>query len=151
MDNPKAMPREIAAREKPHVPDASPSLYFEFPVGALHGRDNQGKTVVPMDDRDAPVTRAMTANRKLAKDIAREPRDFFTDLKQSPDHVPFAMLTGMTRYSLACDEWGPNHLHDASVDSTFAGVRGFTPRIERIIYLGKVGQQNGKNTLFQHP
>ncbi len=83
------------------------------------------KVVVLIDEYDKPMLDCM-ADKNLHNAVKDELRGFFTAIKTSDEHIRFAMLTGVTRFSKVSIFSGLNNLLDISMMSDYNGICGIT-------------------------
>jgi hypothetical protein len=116
----------IAGRNHLALKGGSPGARLAGLVKALH-RERRSKVAVLVDEYDRPVYGHMD-DPKAAKANAMVIRDFLGALRR-PDvaeRVHFTLVTGITNFSLALMELGPDHLIDISLDPRFSGICGYT-------------------------
>jgi hypothetical protein len=81
--------------------------------------------VVLIDEYDAPVSWNIF-DRKLASDISDVLHGFYSSLKRNLKNIRFALVTGITRFTMTALDSGPNNFMDISLMPDFGGVCGFT-------------------------
>ncbi|MDR1038618.1 MAG: ATP-binding protein [Deltaproteobacteria bacterium] len=116
--------REAAETEELSISDDS---YGEMLGQFLRGvkRKYGVGTVVLIDEYDAPVTRHMS-NRKLASDNRDVLHDFYTSIKKNLKYIRFALVTGITRFTMTALDSGQNNIKDISLMSDYSEICGFT-------------------------
>jgi len=85
------------------------------------------RVVVLVDEYDKPILDNITES---SKEIAREMRDglrnFYSVIKDSDEHIRFAMLTGVSKFSRVSLFSGLNNLHDITVSAAYSSLCGYT-------------------------
>jgi hypothetical protein len=81
--------------------------------------------VILIDEYDAPVARHIS-NRKLAADNREVLHDFYTSIKRNIDFIRFALVTGISRFTMTALDSGPNNFVDISLMPDYAAICGFT-------------------------
>jgi hypothetical protein len=116
--------REAAEIEEVTITaDSYGEMMGQFLKG-VHKKNNVG-AVILIDEYDFPVARHI-ADLKLASDNCDILHDFYTSLKTYGDYIRFALVTGITRFTMTAMDSGPNNFIDISLDPDFAGICGFT-------------------------
>ena len=90
-------------------------------IGNTVGR----KVVILVDEYDKPLLQAID-NESLQNDFRVILKAFYGNLKTCDEHIRFAMLTGVTRFSQISIFSDLNNLQDISLDDRFADVCGIT-------------------------
>lgn len=104
--------------------DSSCSIKFLMLLRNLH--EKSGKRVaVLIDEYDKPLLEAM-GNEELFEDSLSTLYTFYTALKSADEHVQFALLTGVTKFSKVSVFSGLNNLKDISLDERYAEICGLT-------------------------
>lgn len=104
--------------------DSSCSIKFLMLLRGLH--EKSGKRVaVLIDEYDKPLLEAM-GNEELFEDSLSTLYTFYTALKSADEHVQFALLTGVTKFSKVSVFSGLNNLKDISLDERYAEICGLT-------------------------
>ena len=104
---------------------------FRRLVRALHQRTGQPVAVL-VDEYDKPILDALDE-----PDMARANRDalrgFYGTIKDCDEHVRFAFLTGVSKFSQAGLFSGLNNLIDITLDANYSAICGYTdPDLDRV-------------------
>ena len=103
---------------------ATPAARFRSLIKAMHDRSGQ-RVVVLVDEYDKPILDTLDV-----PDVARANRDFLRGLygvvKDCDEHVRFAFLAGVSKFSKVSLFSGLNNLTDITLDPRFASVCGYT-------------------------
>jgi hypothetical protein len=92
---------------------------------SIHGNSPKSGTVILIDEYDSPITSNInkldiaTANGEVL-------HNFYSLLKNNINYIRFAMVTGITRFTLASLDSGPSNFIDISLSPEYAGICGFT-------------------------
>ena len=93
-------------------------------IRTLHRQTGQ-QVVVLVDEYDKPILDAMDN-----PDFARANRDylrgFYAVIKDCDEHVRFAFLTGVSKFSKVSLFSGLNNLNDITLDERYAAICGYT-------------------------
>ncbi len=93
------------------------------------------RVVVLIDEYDKPILDNLDQKR-VATEIREYLRRFYSEIKNSDEHLKFILLTGVTRFSKAGIFSGLNNLKDISLDPRYGNIVGITQEeLER--YLGE--------------
>ncbi|MDR1038159.1 MAG: AAA family ATPase, partial [Deltaproteobacteria bacterium] len=84
--------------------------------------------VILIDECDSPVTNNLINRMELALDCRDVLRDFYGAMKKSSKYIKFALVTGITRFTMMPGDYGSNNFMDISLEPEFAGICGFTPQ-----------------------
>ena len=103
------------------------------------------KVVILVDEYDKPLIQTID-NPKLQQDFRNTLKAFYGNLKTCDEHIRFAMLTGVTKFSQVSIFSDLNNLTDISVLPQFAYICGITEEelhnnFEK--HIAYVAQQNG--------
>ena len=97
---------------------------FAHILEALH-RQNGHRVVVLVDEYDKPILDALESPA-----VARENRDFLRGfygvVKDADEHVRFAFLTGVSKFSKVSLFSGLNNLMDITLESRYSAICGYT-------------------------
>ena len=97
---------------------------LEHLIRTLHRQTGQ-QVVVLIDEYDKPILDAMDN-----PDFARANRDylrgFYAVIKDCDEHVRFAFLTGVSKFSKVSLFSGLNNLNDITLDERYAAICGYT-------------------------
>lgn len=85
----------------------------------------QRKTVVLMDEYDAPITQNME-HPDVQEEILRLMHAFYGTLKRESIHIHFTFMTGITRVARTGLFSGANHFADLSFDPSSSTLLGYT-------------------------
>ena len=104
----------------------------------LHDATGQ-RVVVLIDEYDKPISDALVSSRAsrdarasptTATDVARANRDFLRGLyaviKDCDEHIRFAFLTGVSKFSKVSVFSGLNNLTDITLDPAYSAICGYT-------------------------
>jgi len=95
-------------------------------IAKMHDQSGQ-RVVVLVDEYDQPILDNITES---SKEIAREMRDglrnFYSVIKDSDEHIRFAMLTGVSKFSKVSLFSGLNNLNDITVYKPYSAICGYT-------------------------
>ena len=97
---------------------------FENVIRAAHELTSE-KVVVLVDEYDKPLLQAID-NEPLQADFRNTLKSFYGNLKSCDEHIRFAMLTGVTKFSHISIFSDLNNLQDISLDDRYAGICGLT-------------------------
>lgn len=101
-----------------------PNLRFSDVIKALHEQTGK-KVVILIDEYDKPMLAAID-NNELADRYRSTLKAFYGNLKSMDEHIKFAMLTGVARFSKVSIFSDLNNLRDISFEPKFAGICGIT-------------------------
>ncbi|MDX8412467.1 MAG: ATP-binding protein [Mariprofundales bacterium] len=83
--------------------------------------------VVLIDEYDKPILDNLVADRNETAIAVRDQlKGFYAVLKDSDEHLRFALLTGVSKFSKVSLFSGLNNLRDITLDSRYATVCGYT-------------------------
>ena len=93
-------------------------------IRALH-RQTGRQVAVLVDEYDKPILDALgdPVNARANRDFLR---GFYAVIKDCAEHVRFAFLTGVSKFSKVSLFSGLNNLNDITLDQRFAGICGYT-------------------------
>ena len=117
----------LAEQEKRfNLPQADTPPYQRFydiirNISQKVGRD----VAVLIDEYDKPFLETLD-KPELRENIGRELQTFYSVIKSSGNYLHFAMLTGVTKISLASEFSGLNNLNNITFYSDYAAICGFT-------------------------
>ncbi|MBQ8958944.1 MAG: ATP-binding protein [Bacteroidales bacterium] len=97
---------------------------FENVIRAAHELTRE-KVVVLVDEYDKPLLQAIN-NEPLQADFRNTLKSFYGNLKSCDEHIRFAMLTGVTKFSHISIFSDLNNLQDISLDARYADICGLT-------------------------
>ena len=97
---------------------------FRHLIRALH-RQTGLQVAVLVDEYDKPILDALgdPVNARANRDFLR---GFYAVIKDCAEHVRFAFLTGVSKFSKVSLFSGLNNLNDITLDERFAGICGYT-------------------------
>lgn len=104
--------------------ESSSSLRFLMLLHRIHEKSGQ-RVAVLIDEYDKPLLEAMGDEDLFCENLATL-YVFYTALKSGDEHVQFALLTGVTKFSKVSVFSGLNNLKDISLDERYAEVCGLT-------------------------
>ncbi|MDE7346277.1 MAG: ATP-binding protein [Muribaculaceae bacterium] len=104
--------------------ESDPALRFENLINGIH-QDTGKKVVILVDEYDKPLL-GIEENPELYEKNQRMLKGFFSNLKSMDDHIEFAMLTGVARFSKVSIFSDLNNLDDISMESGYANICGWT-------------------------
>lgn len=94
------------------------------------------RVAILIDEYDAPLTSHLH-DEKRRQEIAGLLKSVYVNLKDMDEHIQFAMVTGVTRFSKMSIFSGLNNLKDISLDVAYSEICGLTePEIERYLKPG---------------
>ena len=82
-------------------------------------------TVVLIDEHDKPIL-DNTTKPEVAAEIRDGLRNFYSVIKDSDEHVRFAFLTGVSKFSKVSIFRGLNNLEDITLDARYSTLCGYT-------------------------
>ena len=93
-------------------------------IRTLH-RQTGRQVAVLVDEYDKPILDALgdPVNARANRDFLR---GFYAVIKDCAEHVRFAFLTGVSKFSKVSLFSGLNNLNDITLDQRFAGICGYT-------------------------
>jgi Predicted AAA-ATPase/PD-(D/E)XK nuclease superfamily len=98
-------------------------LRFKELLEKLHTK--HGKVVVLIDEYDKPIIDYLD-NIPQANENKEILRDFYVVLKDTPQHLRFVFITGISKFSKVSIFSALNHLNDISMNRAFATLLGYT-------------------------
>jgi hypothetical protein len=101
--------------------EGSASRFREF-IAKLASR---GKVVVLIDEYDKPIL-GNIQNTALVREIQKLLKGFYSVLKSADEHLRFAFLTGVSKFSKVSVFSDLNNLIDLSSDPAYADLLGYT-------------------------
>ena len=111
--------------------DSAPERFAHI-LEALH-RSTGRRVVVLVDEYDKPILDALSI-----PDVARANRDFlrglYATIKHCDEHVRFAMLTGVSKFSKVSLFSGLNNLVDITLEPEFSSICGFTETDLNVVF-----------------
>ena len=85
----------------------------------------EGKAVILIDEYDKPLLETI-GRPELQEKYRQILKAFYSNIKSCDEHIRFAMLTGVTKFSHLSIFSGLNNLRDISLDPKYADLCGFT-------------------------
>ena len=85
------------------------------------------KVVILIDEYDKPILDNIT-NIKAAKKIRDGLRNFYSVIKGNDQHLRFAFLTGVSKFSKVSLFSGLNNLEDITIKSNYSSLCGYTQK-----------------------
>ena len=108
----------------PSDPSKNPVIRFERLTRGIH--DKTGKKVaILVDEYDKPLIN-LEENPELFEKNQNMLKGFFSNLKSMDEHIEFAILTGVARFSKVSIFSDLNNLNDISMDNAYADICGWT-------------------------
>ena len=84
------------------------------------------KVVILVDEYDAPLISTLHDDPSHEK-FKNELKSFYTNIKDNGEHIRFAMLTGVSRFSHMSIFSGLNNLDDITLSDDYCVICGITP------------------------
>jgi len=97
---------------------------FSEIIWAAHKKYGQ-KVVILVDEYDKPIIDVIT-NREVAEKNREILGNFYSAIKDSDQHVKFAMLTGVSKFSQMSLFSKLNNLMDITIDEEYGTITGYT-------------------------
>ncbi|AGX88133.1 ATP-binding protein [Candidatus Symbiobacter mobilis] len=92
-------------------------------IHALH----QQRVVVLIDEYDKPILDNLSSQRTdAARELRDALRDIYSVIKDCDEHLQFAMLTGVSKFSKVNLFSGLNNLQDITLDARYSALCGYT-------------------------
>ena len=108
------------------VPEKTQSVATRFQVVIKHAAKTTGQQVVVLvDEYDKPLLQAID-NESLLTEFRNILKGFYSNLKTCDEHIRFAFLTGVTKFSHVSIFSDLNNLQDISLNNAYADICGFT-------------------------
>lgn len=82
-------------------------------------------TVVLVDEYDKPILDNIT-QPEIATEMRNGLRNFYSVIKDSDEHIRFAFLTGVSKFSKVSVFSGLNNLEDITLDARYSTICGYT-------------------------
>lgn len=102
------------------------TLGFRFQTVLRRAHAQSGhRAAVLVDEYDKPLLDVMENEALLERNRAAL-KGFFSVLKKADDHLRFAFLTGVTKFSKVSNFSDPNQLSDVSLERDYAAMCGIT-------------------------
>jgi hypothetical protein len=103
---------------------------FSCLIRDVHEASGQ-EAVILLDEYDAPVINLavrdkLTYDRKLLSETRSVMQDFYTQIKVEEEHIKFAFITGVTKFSRTGVFSRLNNLRDISLFQDFSAFMGYT-------------------------
>jgi hypothetical protein len=98
--------------------------YFKFLIEACHEK-YQMPVVVLVDEYDKPILDNITDD-DTALAVRNTLRGFYSAIKDADEHIKFAFLTGVSKFSKMNLFSGLNNLTDITLDDRYATICGYT-------------------------
>ena len=109
--------------------EAQPFFASRFEKLLKGAYQQTGKQVVILvDEYDKPLLQTMGANEALNEQYRNELKAFYSVLKTCDEHIRFAFLPGVTKFSKISIFSDLNNLKDISLHETYAGICGITQK-----------------------
>ena len=108
------------------VSEKTQSVATRFQVVIKHAAKTTGRQVVVLvDEYDKPLLQSID-NEPLLAELRDILKGFYSNLKTCDEHIRFAFLTGVTKFSHVSIFSDLNNLQDISLNNAYAGICGFT-------------------------
>jgi hypothetical protein len=118
------MLNNFAVKENLSIEAPSPGSSFNLLIEGLHS--NYGvKPAILIDEYDAPILEALD-RPKLATQIRKTLKNFFSALKRAEKSRGFTFITGVTKFTQTSIFSGLNNLVDLTLNRRYANICGFT-------------------------
>ncbi|MDR1314662.1 MAG: ATP-binding protein [Deltaproteobacteria bacterium] len=120
----------VAKRHQVSVRSSNYAKAFSSIIQDVHEESGQ-KTVLLLDEYDAPVIDIIgrdkfTSDQKLLSDTRNVMQEFYTRIKVEEEHIKFAFITGVTKFSRIGVFSKLNNLLDISLFPDFSAFMGYT-------------------------
>ncbi len=102
------------------------ALRFENLITEIHTSTGK-KVVILVDEYDKPLL-GVEENRAQFEKNQELLKGFFSNLKSMDEHIHFALLTGVARFSRVSIFSDLNNLNDISMSNTYADICGWTEK-----------------------
>lgn len=109
-------------------PESEDTISGRFQRVITHAarQSEAGKAVVLVDEYDKPLLEAI-GKPELQEEYRQTLKAFYSNIKSCGEHIHFAFLTGVTKFSHLSIFSGLNNLNDISLDNNYASICGITP------------------------
>ncbi|MDR1606799.1 MAG: ATP-binding protein [Deltaproteobacteria bacterium] len=107
------------------IGDTNPVDFFQRLLERYSKKHGEGRMVVLIDEYDAPILKNIH-NSSLAEDIRNALRLFYSVLKSHEEHLRFAFITGVTRFTKTSIFSDLNNLVDLTLNPKYPNICGFT-------------------------
>ena len=97
---------------------------FHHLIRTLHRRRGRGVAVL-VDEYDKPILDAL-GTPEIARSNRNELRDLYATIKACDEHLRFAFLTGVSKFSKVSLFSGLNNLEDITMDPRYSAICGYT-------------------------
>jgi hypothetical protein len=97
---------------------------FQHLIRRLAGQTGR-RVVVLVDEYDKPILDRIE-ERETALAIREGLKDFYSVIKDSDEHIRFAFLTGVSKFSKVSLFSGLNNLQDITLDPRYSSICGYT-------------------------
>lgn len=85
----------------------------------------ENRVVILIDEYDKPII-DLVDKEEIARQNREILRDFYSTIKASDEHIKFAFMTGVTKFSRVSVFSGLNNLNDITLDERFSTMLGCT-------------------------
>ena len=103
-----------------------PDHRSRFKALIAHAATTHGqRTVILVDEYDKPILDRIESPA-IAKEIREVLEDLYSVIKDSDEHIKFAFLTGVSKFSKVSLFSGLNNLTDITLDKTYSDICGYT-------------------------
>ena len=101
----------------------TPARFHDL-IRTLHRRSGRGVAVL-VDEYDKPIVDAL-GTPEMARSNRDELRDLYSTIKACDEHLRFAFLTGVSKFSKVSLFSGLNNLEDITLDPRYSAICGYT-------------------------
>ncbi|MEI8171520.1 MAG: ATP-binding protein [Rhodoferax sp.] len=108
----------------PGLPERDIAGNFSDLIRQAHRKTGQ-RAVVLIDEYDKPILDNIT-NSAVALEMREGLKNLYSVLKGSDEHLKFALLTGVSKFSKVSLFSGLNNLTDITLDARFSALCGYT-------------------------
>jgi hypothetical protein len=98
---------------------------FRELITELHRKTGE-KTVVLIDEYDAPILDVMGKSQEKLKAVQESLQNFYKILKATDEHLQFVFLTGVSKFAKISIFSALNSLQDITIDGKYAALCGYT-------------------------
>ena len=104
--------------------ESSYELRFGGVVKRAHAKTGQ-RVVILIDEYDSPIISNLH-NPELSERMRNLLKGFYTNIKAQGEHIRFAFITGVSRFSKVTIFSGINNLNDISLSERYSAICGIT-------------------------
>ena len=133
-----------------HIAEALQLCKEQLGLGDLQSTSNKGRfaelirkakvkygqgAVVLIDEYDKPILDNIT-EPEISTEMRNGLRNFYSVIKDSDEHVRFAFLTGVSKFSKVSVFSGLNNLEDITLDANYSTICGYTQSELETVFAG---------------